>query len=204
MSNSTFQYKENNEPVFFTIYIKSEFGMFQLQVNSKEKVRDIIQKCKNKLQRDNIKNISFNTDKYSFLEKNNQLKDYNLQNNSIINAKIEYKQNGDITNENNSQKKKPISNKEIPSDELLKIKEIIKEKLKKGLITVVIKNSYGETRFFYVKPDIKFKIIEEKFKSYFPDKNWIFLFNGLIVDSEKTLVELNIKMLSVVIANDLF
>ena len=109
----------------------------------------------------------------------------------------------DISNENNSQKKKPISNKEIPSDELLKIKEIIKEKLKKGLITVVIKNSYGETRFFYVKPDIRFKIIEEKFKSYFPDKDWIFLFNGLVVDSEKTLVELNIKMLSVVIANDL-
>ena len=199
MSNSAFQYKENNGPVFFTIYIKSEFGMFQLQVNSNEKVRDIIEKCKNKLQRDNIQNILFNTDKYSFLETNNQLKDYNLQNNSIINAKIEYKQNGDI----NIQKKKPISNKEIPSDELLKIKEIIKEKLKKGLITVVIKNSYGETRFFYVKPDIRFKIIEEKFKSYFPDKNWIFLFNGLIVDSEKTLVELNIKMLSVVIANDL-
>ena len=109
----------------------------------------------------------------------------------------------DISNENNSQKKKRISNKEIPSDELLKIKEIIKEKLKKGLITVVIKNSYGETRFFYVKPDIRFKIIEEKFKNCFPDKNWIFLFNGLVVDSEKTLVELNIKMLSVVIANDL-
>ena len=200
MSNSTFQYKENNDPVFFTIYIKSEFGIFQLQVNSNEKVRDIIEKCKNKLQRDNIQNILFDADKYPFLETNNQLKDYNLKNNSIINAKIEYKQNGDI----NIQKKKPISNKEIPSDELLKIKEIIKEKLKKGLITVVIKNSYGETRFFYVKPDIKFKIIEEKFKSYFPDKNWIFLFNGLIVDSEKTLVELNIKMLSVVIANDLF
>ena len=45
MSYSTFQYKENNEPVFFTIYIKSEFWMFQLQVNSNEKVRDIIQKC---------------------------------------------------------------------------------------------------------------------------------------------------------------
>ena len=112
MSNSAFQYKENNGPVFFTIYIKSKFGMFQLQVNSNEKVRDIIEKCKNKLQRDNIQNILFNTDKYSFLETNNQLKDYNLQNNSILNAKIEYKQNGDsnsqnkkLTNENNSQKK---------------------------------------------------------------------------------------------------
>ena len=195
--------EENNEPVFLTIIIKSEFGMFKLQVNSNEKVGDIIEKYKTKLQQDNIQNISFNTEKYPFLETNNQLKDYNLQNNSIINAKIEYKQNGDITKENNSQKKKPISNKEIPSDELLKIKEIIKEKLKKGLITVVIKNSFGETRFFYVKPDTKFKIIEEEFKNCFPDKNWIFLFNGLVVDSEKTLVELNIKMLSVVIANDL-
>ena len=70
MSYSKFQYKENNEPVFFTIYIKSEFGMFQLQVNSNEKVRDIIAKCKNKLQQNNIQNISFNTDKYPFLETN--------------------------------------------------------------------------------------------------------------------------------------
>ena len=173
MSNSAFQYKENNGPVFFTIYIKSEFGMFKLQVNSNEKVGDIIEKYKTKLQQDNIQNISFNTEKYPFLETNNQLKDYNLQNNSIINAKIEYKknvntntQNKIFVNGNNLQKEKPISNKEIPSDELLKIKETMKEKLKKGLITVVIKNSFGETRFFYVKPDTKFKIIEEGHKMF--------------------------------------
>ena len=202
--------KENNEPVFFTIIIKSEFGMLQLQVNSNEKVGDIIEKYKNKLQQDNIQNISFNTDKYPFLETNNQLKDYNLQNNSIINAKIEYKQNGNtntqnkiFANENNLQKEKPISNREIPSDELIKIRKTMKEKFKKGLITVVIKNSYGETRFFYVEPNTRFKIVEKEFKSYFPDKNWIFLFNGLIVDSEKTLKELNIKMLSVIVANEL-
>jgi hypothetical protein len=202
--------EENNEPVFLTIIIKSEFGMFKLQVNSNEKVGDIIEKYKTKLQQDNIQNISFNTEKYPFLETNNQLKDYNLQNNSIINAKIEYKQNGNtntqnkiFVNGNNLQKEKPISNKEIPSDELIKIRRTMKEKYKKGLITVVIKNSFGETRFFYVKPDTKFKIIEEEFKSCFPDKNWIFLFNGLVVDSEKTLNELNIKMLSVIVANEL-
>ena len=97
--------------------------MLQLQVNSNEKVGDIIEKYKNKLQQDNIQNISFNTEEYPFLETNKQLKDYNLQNNSIINAKIEYKQNGNtntqnkiFANGNDLQKEKPISNREIMRD----------------------------------------------------------------------------------------
>jgi hypothetical protein len=203
------QKKENNEPVFLTISIQSEFGKLQLQVNSNETVGDIIEKYKNKLQNDNIKNISFHTENYGFLEANKQLKDYNLQNNSIINAKIEYKQNENkesqnktSSKENNIKKEKQFSNREIPSEELNKIREIMISKLKIGLITVVIKSSCGDTRFFYAKPNIKFKIIEEEFKNYFPDKNWIFLFNGLIVDSEKTLKELNIGMLSVIVATD--
>ena len=103
------QKKENNEPVFLTISIQSEFGKLQLQVNSNETVGDIIEKYKNKLQNDNIKNISFHTENYGFLEANKQLKDYNLQNNSIINAKIEYKQNEN----NESQNKTPSKENNI-------------------------------------------------------------------------------------------
>lgn len=199
----------NKEPIYITLFIKSEFGKMQLQVNLNDKVRDVIEKYKNKLQKNNIQNISFYSEDNNIIEPNNTLKDYHLRNNSVINAKIQYNQtvntnssNQISMNPNKDQLKGIYKNREIPPEELIKIKDTIKQNYMKGLITVVIRNSLSETRFFYARPDSRFKIIEEEYKKLFPGQSWIFLFNGLNIDSEKTLKELNIKMLSVIVANE--
>ena len=86
-----------------SIFIKSEFGTIQLQVNSSDKVGDVIEKYKCKLQKDNIKNIYFYTEGNLFMDSNIKLEEFNLQNNSKINAKIEFNNNINIINNNNTQ-----------------------------------------------------------------------------------------------------
>ena len=199
--------EENTVQAFLTIFIKSEFGTIQLQVNSSETVSDVIKKYKCKLQKDNIKNIYFYTETNILMDSNRKLEEFNIQNNSQINAKIEF--NNNINNntyvtskENIKTKNKAYSNSEIPPDKLLELKKEIKEKNKQGLRAIIIKSSTQKTEFFYVKPDVKFKIIAEEYKKINPDNEWIFLFNGfLIMDSEKTIEELKMKNLSVIVAN---
>ncbi len=202
--------EENYGQAFMSIFIKSEFGTIQLQVNSSDKVGDVIEKYKCKLQKDNIKNIYFYTEGNLFMDSNIKLEEFNLQNNSKINAKIEFNNNINIINNNNTQmaynenirmKKKTYSNSEISSEKLSELKEVIKEKNKQGLLAIVIINPTQKSEFFYVEPDIKFKIVVEKYKEAHPNNEWFFLFNGLIIDSEKTLKELNIKNLSKILAD---
>ena len=140
------------------------------------------------------------------MDSNIKLEEFNLQNNSKINAKIEFNNNINNTyvtyNENIKMKNKAYSNSEIPPDKLSELKKEIKEKNKQGLRAIVIKSSTQKTEFFYVKPDVKFKIIAEEYKKINPDNEWIFLFNGaLIMDSEKTIEELKMKNLSVIVAH---
>ncbi len=199
--------EENTVQAFVTIFIKSEFGTIQLQVNSSDKVGDVIEKYKCKLQKDNIKNIYFYTEGNLFMDSNIKLEEFNLQNNSKINAKIEFNNNinnnTNVTyNENIKMKNKAYSNLEIPPEKLSELKKEIKEKNKQGLRAIVIKNSTQKTEFVYVKPDVKFKIIAEEYKKINSDNEWIFLFNGaLIIDTEKTIEELKMKNLSVIVAH---
>ena len=202
--------EQNSGQAFLTIFIKSEFGTIQLQVKSSEKVSDVIEKYKCKLQKDNIKNIYFYTEGNLFMDSNIKLEEFNLQNNSKINAKIEFNNNINIINNNNTQmaynenirmKKKTYLNSEISSEKLSELKEVIKEKNKQGLLAIVIINPTQKSEFFYVEPDIKFKIVVEKYKEAHPNNEWFFLFNGLIIDSEKTIKELNIKNLSKILAD---
>ena len=78
----------------------------------------------------------------------------------------------------------------------------MKEKIKKGLFVVAIINSSEPTQFYYVKPNVKFKMIESEYKLNFPDRSWLFLYNGLYVDSEKTLEELKFKKFSKIVADE--
>ena len=95
--------EENYGQAFMSIFIKSEFDTIQLQVNSSDKVGDVIEKYKCKLQKDNIKNIYFYTEENLFMDSNIKLEEFNLQNNSKINAKIEFNNNINIINNNNTQ-----------------------------------------------------------------------------------------------------
>jgi hypothetical protein len=198
--------EENYGQAFMSIFIKSEFGTIQLQVNSSDKVGDVIEKYKCKLQKDNIKSIYFYKEGNILMNSNRKLEEFKIQNNSQINAKIEFNNNINNTyvtyNENIKMKNKAYSNSEIPPDKLSELKKEIKEKNKQGLRAIVIKSSTQKTEFFYVKPDVKFKIIAEKYKKINPDNEWIFLFNGaLIIDTEKTIEELKMKNLSVIVAH---
>lgn len=189
--------EENNEPIFISIFINSDFGQLKLQVNLNESIGDIIEKYKNKLQKDNILKISLYTENNYLMEPNNKLKDYGIQNNNIINAKIEYKPNINI-----KKRESNFSNTEIPSEDLENLKNLIKEKKRQGFITVAVINSAKKSQYFHVKPDVKFKMIAEQYRNENPGSQWIFLSNGRIVDSEKTLKELNFKLLTKVIANE--
>ena len=202
--------EQNGGQAFLTICIKSEFGTIQLQVKSSEKVSDVTEKYKCKLQKDNIKSIFFYTEENILMDSNRKLEEFNIKNNSQINAKIEFNNNINnvnnntyvTSNENIKMKNKAYTNLQIPPDKLSELKKEIKEKNKQGLRAIVIKSSTQKTEFFYVEPDVKFKIIAEEYKKINPDNEWIFLFNGaLIIDTEKTIEELKMKNLSVIVAH---
>jgi len=117
-----------NESSIKYININSEFGQMSLQVNQDDLIIDIIQKYKTKLGKQNIESITFYTQENIFLQPNIQLKNTGLQNFSIINAKIECKQNPpmNIASEQNSFQ----SNRQISREEsLLTKKKILKMNL---------------------------------------------------------------------------
>jgi len=189
------------------LIITSELGQIKLQVNLLDKIEDITDKYKNKLNKDNIEKIYLYTIDNILLNPNNILKDYYNPNNPTINAKFEYKINSSINNisisDNNKNKNKyQFQNQEVPHDQLEEAREIMKEKLKKGWIAVVVRSALLGIKLFYVKPNDKFKVIENEYKKLYPGKEWIFLFNGLKIDPDKTIKEQNIKWLSRVIVDE--
>ena len=96
-----------------------------------------------------------------------------------------------------------VYDKEIPKKELEKLKLKMKQKLKEGLITILIFNYKLGNQFFFVNPKVKFKSVAEMFNNNNPDKEWFFLHDGKLVDQEKTLAELKIKMLSKILVEEL-
>ena len=189
------------------LVITSELGQIKLQVNLLDKIEDIIEKYKNKLNKDNIEKIYLYTTDNILLNPNNILKDYYNPNNPTINAKFEYKINSSINNisisdSNKNKNKYQFQNQEVPHAQLEEAREIMKEKLKKGWIAVVVRSALLGIKLFYVKPNDKFKVIENEYKKLYPGKEWIFLFNGLKIDPDKTIKEQNIKWLSRVIVDE--
>ena len=214
-SNSQQQQEMINKPQENTelnndiqLIITSELGQLKLQVNLLDKIEDIIEKYKNKLNKDNIERIYLYTTDNVFLNPNNILKDYYTINNPIINAKFEYKLNMNNmnisdNNKNKIKKEYKFQNMEVPHDQLEVAREKMKEKLKNGWIAVVVRSAILGLKLFYVKPNDKFKIIENEYKKLYPEKDWIFLFNGFKVDPDKTIKEQNIKWLSQIIVDEL-
>ena len=191
------------------LIINSELGQIKLQVNLLDKIDDIIQKYKNKLNKDNIAKIYLYTMDNIFLNPNSFLKDYYNVNNPIITAKFDYKLTSSINSvsfsensKNKIKKEYQFQNQEIPHVQLEEAREIMKEKLRKGWIPVVVRRALLGIKLFYVKPNDKFKIIENEYKKLYPGKEWVFLFNGLKIDPDKTIKEQKIKWLSRVIVDE--
>ena len=191
------------------LIINSELGQIKLQVNLLDKIDDIIQKYKNKLNKDNIAKIYLYTMDNIFLNPNSFLKDYYNVNNPIITAKFDYKLTSSINSvsfsensKNKIKKEYQFQNQEIPHVQLEEAREIMKEKLRNGWIAVVVRSALLGIKLFYVKPNDKFKIIENEYKKLYPGKEWVFLFNGLKIDPDKTIKEQKIKWLSRVIVDE--
>lgn len=189
---------ELNESSIKYININSEFGQMSLQVNQDDLIIDIIQKYKTKLGKQNIESITFYTQENIFLQPNIQLKNTGLQNFSIINAKIEYKQNPpmNIASEQNSFQ----SNRQISREESLLTKKKIKENLKKGYITFIIFSSSLKPKTYISRPNDYFKLIEDDYKLSNPGKDIIFLYDGKRLTPDKTLKEQKIKHLCKIVA----
>ena len=94
-------------------------------------------------------------------------------------------------------------NSELTSEQIEKMKDLIKRKKKQGLITILIYNPSLGNQFYFIEPNVKFQVVEDNFKKV-NGRNWFFLFDGKKVDNEKTLKELKIKMFSKIIASELF
>ena len=126
--------------------------------------------------------------KYIFPDK--KLEEVGIKNNSIIYA--EY----DEENEN-------IYG--IPEEDLESLKKTMKEKYKQGLITIQIINIELGSDFYYVKKNVKFKMVADDFKNKNPGKKWFFIAKGKVIDEqsqEKTLKELGFKILTKVLAEE--
>ena len=167
MINKPQENKELNNDI--QLIITSELGQLKLQVNLFDKIEDIIEKYKNKLNKDNIEKIYLYTTDNVFLNPNNILKDYYTINNPITNAKFEYKLNMNNmnisdNNKNKIKKEYKFQNMEVPHDQLEEAREKMKEKLKNGWIAVVVRSAILGLKLFYVKPNDKFKIIENEYK----------------------------------------
>ena len=177
--------KEQNENI--KIIIKSsELQDMELYVNSNDYVKDVIQKYKTKIQNDKV-NIIFKNNEGKELLPYKTLGDHEIRDMSIIYASNENSEKG---------------NNELTPQQIEKIKNIMKEKKKQGLITIIIFNTTLGNQFYFVEKNVKFQKVAKLFKEQNPRKNWFFLFDGLKIDEEKTLKELGIKMLSKILAEE--
>lgn len=179
-SSQNFQNYRNKQ---ITIFINNKKQkIIKLFVNSDDLIEDIIIKYKNKLQNDKIKNIYFKTEngKYIFPEK--KLEETGITNNSTIYA--EYDED------------------DLSKEQLEKLKNTIKEKYKQGIITLQIYKVDLGTEFYYVDKNVKFKVVADQFRKKNPGKKFYFVVHGLVIDEQKTLKELNIKMLSKILAEE--
>lgn len=163
-----------------TIIIKNNnFRDIQLQVTSDILVKDIIEKYKNKLEKNINDDIGLKKGDGSYLPPKKTLCELGIKNmeNIFVENEEEY----------------------IKRKEKEEFKKIIKEKLKKGLYTIAIRSSDLKNEYYFVRPNIKFEVLAEEFKAKNPNKKCYFLFQGKKVDEKRTLEELNIKHLSVII-----
>ena len=170
----------------FKIIVKNEnFIDIEMQVNSSDSIRDIIEKYKTKLQNDRIKNVYFTQDEGRVISPELTISEAGLVDNSVVHA---------VCEEDNS------NNNVISKERIEKIKTIIKQKQKEGLITIIIESALLGSDFYYVNPKVKFKAVAEQFKLKNTGHNWAFLFNAQVINEEKTLEELKFKMFSKIIA----
>ena len=181
--------QEENEKSNIKIIIKNnKFKDIELYVNSNDYIKNIIQKYKTKLQDDTIKNIIFKNDKGKLLQPDKTLGDTGINDMSIIYASYDEPEK---------------VNSELTSEQIEKMKDLIKRKKKQGLITILISNPSLGNQFYFIEPNVKFQVVEDNFKKL-NGRNWFFLFDGKKVDNEKTLKQLKIKMFSKIIASELF
>lgn len=190
-----------------TIIIKSKnLRDIELQVNSDDYIKDIIKKYKSKLQDDKIINITFKKENGELIIPNHTLFDEGIENKSILYAEYEYDEgnNEEDKNDENKRIETKIENSGLSQEQIKKLKNLMKENLKNGLITILIYNSSLGTEYYHVNPKVNFQIIADQFSNRHPEKKWYYLFDGIKVSQDQTLKELKIKMLSKVLAQELY
>lgn len=193
-----------NEDIFSTkekilIIIKNQnFKDIQLQVNFDEYIKDVIDKYKTKLQNDKIINIVFKNENDKYIFPDQKLCQAGIHNMSVIYSELEVERDKKDEKENIKNEYGFIKSQQRKE----KLKKIMKEKLKEGLITIQLYNASLGTDFYFVNPKVKFQVVADEFHYKNPGKKWYFLFEGIKISPEETLEKLKIKMLSKIIVQE--
>ena len=194
---------ETSENSNLRITIKNEkYRDIQLLVNSDDYAKDIIDKYKSKLQNDKIIDITFKKQDGKYILPEYTLKDIGIKNRDVITAIIREEKNEDKKEE---EEEKYFKNKykekgqEMNKESIEQLRITLKKKAKEGLVLIIIENPQLGSESYYINKKTKFKMLANQYSHKNPGKKWIFLYDGLLVDPEKTIEELRISMLKTIL-----
>ena len=193
---------ETSENSNLKITIKNEkYKDIQLLVNSNDYAKDIIDKYKSKLQNDKIIDITFKKQDGKYIFPEYTLKDIGIKNRDVITAIIREEKNEDKKEEEEKYFKNKYKEKgqEMNKESIEQLRITLKKKAKEGLVLITINNPQLGSESYYINKKDKFQMVVNQYSHKNPGKKWYFVYNGLIVDPEKTIEELRISMLKTIL-----
>ena len=197
---------ETSENSNLKITIKNEkYKDIQLLVNSNDYAKDIIDKYKSKLQNDKIIDITFKKQDGKYILPEYTLKDIGIKNRDVITAIIREEKNEDKKEEEEKyfKNKYKEEGQEMNKESIEQLRITLKKKAKEGLVLITINNPQLGSESYYINKKDKFQMVVNQYSHKNPGKKWFFVYNGLIVDPEKTIEELRISMLKTILVYEL-
>ena len=198
---------ETSENSNLKITIKNEkYRDIQLLVNSNDYAKDIIDKYKSKLQNDKIIDITFKKQDGKYILPEYTLKDIGIKNMDVITAIIREEKNEDKKEEEEDKyfkNKYKEEGQEMNKESIEQLRITLKKKAKEGLVLITINNPQLGSESYYINKKDKFQMVVNQYSHKNPGKKWYFVYNGLIVDPEKTIEELRISMLKTILVYEL-
>jgi hypothetical protein len=197
---------ETSENSNLKITIKNEkYKDIQLLVNSNDYAKDIIDKYKSKLQNDKIIDITFKKQDGKYIFPEYTLKDIGIKNRDVITAIIREEKNEDKKEEEEKyfKNKYKEEGQEMNKESIEQLRITLKKKAKEGLVLITIYNPQLGSESYYINKKDKFQMVVNQYSHKNPGKKWFFVYNGLIVDPEKTIEELRISMLKTILVYEL-